>query len=73
MCEFFPLIPYRIIKAKSSPEIDEICTTFNLNRKCVVVKKEVSTITVKMGKNSFNLEWFCNPWADFYLVENLLG
>jgi transposase len=62
---FFPLIPYRKIKNRNPPEMDEICKTFNLKRKRWMVERAFSWLKRRCRRLLLRWERIAVIWNGF--------
>ena len=77
---FFPLIPYRKIRGRKTPDMNEICTTFDLKRKRWMVDRAFSWLKRRCRRLLLRWERTAVIWNGFVTLgliftwlKNLFG
>jgi transposase len=78
--QIFPLIPYRKIKGRVSPEMPEICRVFNLRRKRWMVERSFAWLKRRCRRLMLRWERIAKIWSGFAVMgliytwlKNLFG
>lgn len=78
--QIFPLIPYRKIKGRVSPEMSEVCRVFNLTRKRWMVERSFAWLKRRCRRLMLRWERIAKIWSGFAVMgliytwlKNLFG
>jgi len=80
LLQVFPLIPYRKIKGRKTPEMSEICQVFNLTRKRWMVERSFAWLKRRCRRLMLRWERIAKIWTGFAVMgviytwlKNLFG